>query len=264
MSADQLIAQFGQQNLLAFMLVLGRISPLFVMAPLFSMPGIPPRVKGVVAVGLAIGIAPIARHAAKGQALPDDVWTIGGLMVKEVLVGLAFAFVIGALFAAMAAAGSLLDTIIGFSLGGVLDPLTGTQSSVLSQLYALVGVMVFIAIGGDGWVIEGLARTYDAVPLTEAPQIGSLTAGVQMAFSDIAGASIQVCAPVLLALILTDVALGVVSRVVPQLNVFAVGFPLKAAVGLLMIGVSLPFAAGWLSDQLQQSVSSALQMLKVA
>jgi flagellar biosynthetic protein FliR len=262
--ATQLIRQFGEQDLLAFMLVLGRIAPLFVLAPLFSMPGIPGRVRGITAVALAIGIAPVARHASEGQSLPDDVWLLGGLMIKEVLVGMAFAFIIGALFAAVSAAGSLLDTFIGFSLGGVLDPITGTQSSLIAQLYGLIGVMVFIAIGGDGWVIQGLAHTYDTVPLATAPQIGSLTAGTQAAFSSIGAASIQVCAPVLLALILTDVALGVVSRVVPQLNVFAVGFPLKAAVGLLMIGVSLPFAAGWLSDELQRSVSTALQAIKAA
>jgi flagellar biosynthesis protein FliR len=73
----------------------------------------------------------------------------------------------------------------------------------------------------------------------------------------------MVCAPVLLAVVITDAALGVVARVVPQLNVFAVGFPAKVAVALLLLGASLPFAAGWLSDELQHSVSDALQTLRV-
>ena len=153
---------------------------------------------------------------------------------------------------------------MGHPLGGVVDPLSGTQSSLLQQLYTMIGVLVFIAIGGDGWVIAGLARTYDAVPLLETPEIGSLVAGAQVAFSGIFLGAIQVCAPVLLALILTDAALGIVSKVVPQINVFAVGFPAKVAVGLLLVGVSLPFAAGWLSDELQRSVTAALQSLKVA
>jgi flagellar biosynthetic protein FliR len=140
---------------------------------------------------------------------------------------------------------------------------TGTQSSVLAQVYAMDGVLVFIAIGGDAWMIQGLARTYDAVPLLEAPHVGSLVEGAQVAFSGIFTAAVQVSAPVLLALVITDAAFGVVSRVVPQLNVFAVGFPAKVAVGLLIIGASLPFAAGWLSDELQRSVSTALQTLRV-
>jgi flagellar biosynthetic protein FliR len=259
-----LLARFGEQHVLAFSLVLARVAPLFLLAPLFNSKAFPGRARAVCAVALAIGISPVATHALGEGRIPSELWALGGLMGKELLVGMAFAFGIGALFAALTVAGSLLDVTIGFSLGGVVDPLSGTQSSLLAQLYTMIGVLVFIAIGGDGWVIAGLARTYDAVPLLDAPQLGSLTAGAQLAFSGIFSAAIQVCAPVLLALIVTDAAIGVVSRVVPQLNVFAVGFPAKIAVGLLLIGVSLPFAAGWLGDELQRSVSSALDSLRVA
>jgi flagellar biosynthesis protein FliR len=264
MSAEDLVARFGEQHVLAFALVLARVAPLFLLAPLFSSKSFSPRVRSVTAVALAIGISPAASQALGDGTIPLGAWELGGLMVKELLVGMAFAFGIGALFAALQVAGSLLDTMIGFSLGGIVDPLSGTQSSLLAQLYAMIGVLVFIAIGGDGWVIAGLARTYEAVPLLDAPRIGSLTAGAQAAFSGILGAAVQVCAPVLLALIITDAALGVVSRVVPQINVFAVGFPAKIAVGLLLIGASLPFAAGWLGDELERSVATALRTLQVA
>jgi flagellar biosynthesis protein FliR len=75
---------------------------------------------------------------------------------------------------------------------------------------------------------------------------------------------VMVAAPVMVALIITEAALGVVSRVVPQINIFAVGFPAKIAIGLLLVGASLPFAAGWLSDELQRSVATALRTLQVA
>ena len=114
------------------------------------------------------------------------------------------------------------------------------------------------------WIIQGLARTYEAIPLLSAPDIGSLVEGMQVAFSGIFGAALQVCAPVLLAVVLTDAAFGLVSRVVPQLNVFAVGFPAKVTVGLFVIAASLPFIAGWLDDELQRSVGAALQALKVS
>jgi flagellar biosynthesis protein FliR len=160
-------------------------------------------------------------------------------------------------------AGNVLDTLIGFSFGALVDPITGTNGGVLNQLYALVGVVIFVVIDGDAWVIQGLARSYEAVPLADAPAIGSLVEGVQVAFSGIFGAAIQVGAPVLLAVLLTDVAFGLVSRVVPQLNVFAVGFPAKVTVGLVLVGASLPFVAGWLGDELQRSVAAALQSLRV-
>jgi flagellar biosynthetic protein FliR len=91
-----------------------------------------------------------------------------------------------------------------------------------------------------------------------------MTAGAQHAFSQIFLSAIEVAAPVLLAVILTDAAFGVVSRVMPQLNVFAVGFPAKILVGFLLIGASLPFVAGWIGDQLTETVRTALESLKVA
>jgi flagellar biosynthesis protein FliR len=260
---ERILAQFGEQQVIGFFLVLGRISPLFLLAPLFSSKLLPARARGIVAVGLAIGMAPVAMHAGDGGKLPTEIATLGGLMVKELLVGLGFAFSLAALFAAIQVAGSLLDTLIGFSFGALVDPVTGTNGGVLNQLYALVGVMIFVVIGGDAWVIQGLARSYDAVPLADAPAIGTLVEGAQVAFSGIFGAAIQVCAPVMLAVILTDVAFGLVSRVVPQLNVFGVGFPAKVTVGLVLVGASLPFVAGWLDDELQRSVSSALHTLRV-
>ena len=252
---------FGEQEVASFFLVLGRISPLFLLAPLFSSKLLPARARGIVAVALTIGIAPIAM---RGADVPLDLWSIAGLMLKEMLVGAGFAFALAALFAAIQVAGNVLDTLIGFSFGALVDPITGTNGGVLNQLYALVGVVIFVVIDGDAWVIQGLARSYEAVPLADAPAIGSLVEGVQVAFSGIFGAAIQVGAPVLLAVLLTDVAFGLVSRVVPQLNVFAVGFPAKVTVGLVLVSASLPFVAGWLGDELQRSVAAALQALRVA
>ncbi len=255
----RLAGEAGEHHVLAFFLCLARIGPLFVLAPLFSSKQVPARARSVVAVALAVGLSPIA---ARGVELPTDPWLVGGLVLKELLVGAAYAYAIGMLLTAVAMAGTYVDTLIGFSFGSLVDPLTGNQSTVLSQLYSLVGVMVFVAIGGDAWVIEGLARTYDVVPLDAAPAIGSLVEGAQHAFVTLPVSAIEVCAPILLAVVLTDAAFGVVSRVMPQLNVFAVGFPAKVAVGLLLLGVSLPFVAGWISDELQRSVSTALESLR--
>jgi flagellar biosynthetic protein FliR len=258
---DDIIRQFGEQQVLAFFAVLARVSPLFVLAPLFSSRSVPTRVRGIVAVALAIGLSPVV---GADTDLSTGVWDIGGLIAKELLVGLAFAFALGAMFAAINVAGALLDTLIGFSYGGLVDPVTGNQSAVLTQMYALVGVLVFIAIGGDGWVIQGLARTYDIVGLDAAPQVGQLVAGAREAFAGIFTSAVQVAGPILLALVITDAAFGIVTRVVPTINVFAVGFPAKITVGLLLLGVTLPFVAGWLAGELERSVGQALRTLRVA
>jgi flagellar biosynthetic protein FliR len=258
---NPLIQQIGEQHVVTFFLVLARISPLFIVAPLFSSKMIPLRARGIAAVALAVGMSSIAMGDEK---ITVNAFGIAGLLAKEALVGFAFAFAIGVLFAAVSIAGSFLDTLVGFSYGGLVDPVNGNQSSVLAQLYGLVGVMIFIAIGGDQWMIQGLAKTYDLVPLTEMPSIGALVGGAQETFSTIFVSALQLAAPVLLALVITDAAFGVVSRVMPQLNVFAVGFPAKILVGFLIVSASLPFVAGWIGDQLQRSVSDALHTLRVA
>ncbi len=261
MSVAELLRQFSEQQVAGFMLVLARISPLFIVAPMFSSKMVPPRVRGLAAVGLAVGIAPLA---IRGHRVPLDVMGLGALALKEIMVGLAFALAIAAMFAAVSTAGSLADTLIGFSFGQLVDPTTGNHGGVLAQFYSLIGVAVFIAIGGDTWVIQGLDRSYDLIPLTGYPAIGSLVGGVQAAFSGIMVSAMELAAPLVLAVLITDVAFGVVARVVPQLNVFSVGFPAKVLVGLLIIGVSLPFAVGFISDELQRSVGVALHSLRLA
>lgn len=254
------IDQLSQNQLAGFILVLARVGPLFMLAPPFSSKMVPVRARGIVAVAFALGLAPVALH---GQNVPGEILPIAGLALKEIVVGLGFALSLACLFAAFATAGSILDTTIGFSFGSLVDPITDVTSGPMVQVYSMVAIAVFIAIGGDAWVIEGLAKTYEIVPLLKVPSLSALTAGAMAAFAGILVAALEVAAPVLLALLLTDVAFGVVSRVVPQLNVFAVGFPIKIVVGLLVVGVSLPFVGGWLSDQLQLSVESALGSLRL-
>jgi flagellar biosynthetic protein FliR len=248
----------GGQPVTGFFLVLARITPLFVLAPLFSSKMIPPTVKGVVAVGFAIGLTGIAMH---GEHIPGDPLQVAGLLVVNLLVGLLLAFGIAAMFAAIQTAGGLADIVSGFSFGATVDPINGNQGGTFSELYGAVGLMLFIAIGGEAWVLHGLARTFTLVPLTKGPQFGSLLAGAEAAFSSIFVSAVEIAAPVILALLITDVAFGLVSKVVPQLNVFSVAFPLKVGVTLLVVSASLPFLGGWMSDQMYTSVATALHAL---
>jgi flagellar biosynthetic protein FliR len=256
-SANELLARFSEQQVAAFFLVLARISPLFILAPLFSSKMIPARARAIIALALTIGIMPVVKHGP----IDLDPLAFGALLIKEIVVGLAFAYALAAMFAGLQAAGTLLDTLIGFSFGSQVDPITGTQSTVIAQMYALFGVAILIAIGGDAWIIKGLGRSYEAVPLLDTPAIGSMVQGVQVAFSGIFVSAFMIGAPVIVALIITDAAFGVVSRVVPQMNVFAVGFPAKMLVGLTLLGASLPFVSGFIADELQLSVAQALRSL---
>jgi flagellar biosynthetic protein FliR len=258
---SQLLAQLAGNQLVGFILVLARVTPLFFLAPMFSSAMIPARVRGIVAVALAMGLAPMALH---GQHVPSEPVALAGLVAEGLLVGFGFAFALGALFAAVETAGALTDVLAGFSFGALIDPVSGNEGGVLTEFYSLVGTMIFLTIGGDAWVLKGLARTFQLVPLTSAPQISSLVAGAVNVFTGVLGAALEVAAPVVIALLITDVAFGVVSRVVPQLSVFAVGFPAKVVVALLVVGATMPFVGGWLSQQISVSVGAAFSALHVA
>jgi flagellar biosynthetic protein FliR len=258
---NELIQFVGANQTAGFILVLARISPLFVLAPIFSSRMIPTRAKGVAAVALAIGMAPVAMQGVE-RRVPTDAFMLAELAVKELLIGLAFAFAVAVVFQAMSIAGSFLDTLVGYSFGSLVDPITGNQSPVLSQLYSLVGVMIFIAIGGDGWMIRGLAETYDLVPLLAFPSLGALVGGANAAFVNIFVSALQIAAPVLIAVTITDAAFGIVSRVSPQMNVFAVGMPAKIIVALLILGASLPFVAGFVDDSLRGGITDSLNSIK--
>jgi flagellar biosynthetic protein FliR len=253
-----LVNGIGGAKVTGFFLVLARVSPLFVLAPLFSSKLMPSKVKTVVAVGLAIGLTPIAVH---GQQIPTDPLVVTGRLAEQLLVGLAFAFAVGAVLSAIEAAGALVDMLAGFSFGSLVDPINGNQGGTMANLYSLVGLAMFIAIGGDAWVLRGLARTFTLVPLTKSAPIANLTSGVEQAFGSIFVAAVEVAAPVLLAMMVTDIAFGMVTKVVPQLNVFAVGFALKIGVALLIVAASLPFIPNFMGNQLQSAVLGALNTI---
>ncbi len=258
---NALLSELAGNELAGFILVLARVTPLFFVAPVFSSQVIPPRVRGIIAVGISIGLAPIALH---GQHMPTDVLTLAGLVVQGLLVGLGFAFTMAVLMAAVESAGALIDVLSGFSYGSLINPMNNEEGAVMNRFYSLVGTLIFIVIGGDAWMLRGLTRTFQLVPLTSGPQLASLVGGAEQVFSTVFASALEVAAPVVVALLITDVAFAVVSRVVPQLNVFAVGFPTKVAVTLLVVGASLPFTANWISGQLSVSVGDALGALHVA
>ncbi len=258
---NELLRKLAAGELVGFILVLARVTPLFFMAPLFSSSLVPTRVRGIIAVGISIGLTPIALH---GQHMPSDPLVLAELVIEGMLVGFGFAFGLAALMAAVESAGAIIDVVSGFSYGELINPMSGESAAVMARFYSLVGTMIFLVIGGDEWVLRGISRTFQLVPLTSGPRLSSLVGGAEQVFSGVLLSALEIAGPVLVALLITDVAFGVVSRVVPQLNVFAVGFPAKVAVALLVAGASLPFVANWISNQLSVSVGAALGMLHVA
>jgi flagellar biosynthetic protein FliR len=215
-------------------------------------------VRTVLAIAIAFGLTPVVAHGVK---LPTDALAFVGLMLEGFVVGFAIAFAVACMFAAVQSAGILSDALSGMSFGSTIDPMNGNPGGSLANLYAMVGMGLFLAIGGDEWALRGLAATFRVVPLGGGPRVTSVVSGAVSAFGSVLVGAVEVAAPVMLTLVITDIALGVISKVVPQLNVFAVGFPFKIGVTLLTVAVAIPFVGGWMSNQLADSVGAAIQTL---
>ena len=215
------------------LLVSLRIGALFVLTPLFGAAPLPGRVKAFLALALAAAMV----GTMELPALDTGVLTGTGAMVvaslSELVIGAAMAFGLFAAFAAFQFAGKLLDVQIGFSLGTVFDPVTRTQAPLLGTLLNLLAVMLFFSLDAHHLLMKAIAHSLVSLPPGSLPQSWDLAAfadqfGVMFLFG------LTIAAPVVFALLLLDVGLGIASRTMPQLNIFTVGIPIKIAAGLLV------------------------------
>jgi flagellar biosynthetic protein FliR len=247
-------------NVFGFFLVLARVTPLFIVAPGFSSAMLIPRVRSVLAVAIAFGITPLAVH---DQTVPTDVLPVAGLLIENFIVGLALAYTIACVFGAIQGAGVFADAFGGFSFGQTVDPVNGNPGGSMTNIYTMVGLALFLVIGGDAWTLRGFGATFNAVPLASSVAIKPMIGAMESAGASLLVGAVEIAAPVMLAIVITDIALGIISKVVPQLNVFAVGFSLKVGVTLLIVGASLPFMGNWMTSQLEGSLYTTLHSLRI-
>jgi flagellar biosynthesis protein FliR len=215
-----------------------RIAALFVLTPLFGAVPLPPRLKVMLALLLAAAMVTALQVAPPATATARSVGALALAALAEAAIGAAMAFGLFAAFGAFQFAGKLLDIQIGFSLGTVFDPVTRTQAPLMGSLLNLLGVMVFFTLDGHLLLMRGIAYSFTAMPPGQFPATWDLAAfadqfGVMFLFG------LALAAPVVFALLLTDIGIGIASRSMPQLNIFTVGIPVKIIVGLLLFMATL-------------------------
>ena len=242
----------------AFVLVLARTSAWVVAAPVFSARGISAVGRLALAAALSIFLAPIA---ATGVDVPTDIGPFAGLILGQVLVGLVLGWATGLLLHAFEAAGTAIDTSSGLSMGSLMDPITGTPAAVFARFSNMVFLALLFATNAHHALIEGFVRSFHAVPVDRFPVIGGGALAAGRAVTGVLLAALEIGAPVLGALFLTEVALALVSRFVPQANVFAVGLPVKVLVTLLTLGGALVFFPARLAGLLDSSLRTGAGLL---
>lgn len=248
-------------QVITFMLVVGRLSGLFLLAPVFSSSLIPMKVKASALLVLSATMTPIVSH---GVVVPTDGWSIAILMAKETIIGLGLGFAVSVVFAAVQVGASMIDTSIGFSLANIIDPLTNAQASVLGSFYTLVGTLAFLAVDGHFWLLAGFSRSFDVIGVTQFPKFSNMLDNAAQMFFSLFVMAFQVAAPILVTLLLCDVVLGIVARVVPQMNVFFVGIPLKIAIGMGAIALGMPVFVSFFEHRVSDIVMGASVLANTA
>ena len=216
-----------------------RIGALFVLTPFFGAMPLPAHFR--VLLGLLLSAAMVAALQVPAVAAQAAARSIGALAIAgltEAAIGAAMAFGLFCAFGAFQFAGKLLDIQIGFSLGTVFDPVTKSQSPLLGTLLNLLGVMVFFTLDGHLLLMRGIAYSLSAMPPGQLPVTWNVAAFVDQ-FGVMFLFGVTLAAPVVFALLLIDVGLGIASRTMPQLNIFSVGIPIKILAGLLLFSATL-------------------------
>lgn len=227
-----------------YLLVLVRVSGFLGATPFFGSRTIPHRVKLPLSLLVAFFLLASATGPVSGVRF-DSPGAYFGAVANELLLGFALGFAVTLTFAALQLAGQLIDVPMGFSLVNVLDPMLGQQTPVLGQFQSILFTVIFLAIDGHHQLLQALVKTFEIVPLGGFRYFPGLAGLMTKGFGAAFLLGFKISLPVVSALFLTDVALGLVARTVPQMNVFVVGFPAKILVGLFFVMLVLPMYVGF-------------------
>ncbi|TFJ94679.1 flagellar biosynthetic protein FliR [Lentibacillus salicampi] len=219
-----------------FILIFVRIAAFFVTLPLFSYSTIPTPFK----IGFTFFLALIMYYTVDAADVPvDETYLL--LLVKEVMVGLLIGLLAYIILSAVQTAGGFIDFQMGFAIANVIDPQTGAQSPLTGQYFYTIALLFLLSVNGHHLLIDGIYYSYNLIPVeTFIPfEDGALAEFVIETFNQMFVIAFQMAIPIVGCLFLVDVALGIIARTVPQLNVFVVGLPLKIFVSFAAILVFL-------------------------
>jgi flagellar biosynthesis protein FliR len=215
-----------------------RTSGLMVAAPIFQSRVIPARVKVLFGLALALVVAPYIRSDLDLNKF--TVMMAIFTLIQEILIGLIMGFIVNLMFYTIQIAGYFVDISMGFGIVNVIDPNTGTQMPVMGQFNYILATMIFLAINGHHTLIISLIQSYEIVK-PGMLFIKKEAVGIFLkAFSYMFYLGFKIGIPVMGAIFLTDVALGIIAKLVPQVNVFVIGFSVKIILGMIMVAFFIP------------------------
>jgi len=235
----------------SFLWPLTRILGLIATAPLFGNLSIPMRVKLGLGIMLTLVIAPTV------PALPAaDPMSLAGLLIlmQQLVIGLSMGFAMRVVLATVEMAGEVAGLTMGFGFATFFDPQTRARSSAIAQFLALLTLMLFLALNIHLAMLSALAESFVTLPISGTPAGTGAFRQLASWGGTIFTTGAQLALPIIAALLLTNIGLGVLTRAAPQLNLFGIGFPITLGAGFIVIALMLPYMTAPLERLFQQGL----------
>lgn len=233
---------------------LARVLGLIATAPLWSTAGIPRRTRLILGISIVIAIAPAL--PAMPQVAPGSLaglWILG----QQMLIGIAMGFAARVIFSAIDMAGTFIGLQMGLGFATFYDPLDGAQTPVIAEVIGIIALLLFMALNGHLLYISTLAQSFHAIPIGPTALSPNSWLNIAELGGKIFSAGLLLSLPIVVALMITNIALAVLTRAAPQLNIFALGFPLTLLGGFIMLSIAL----NYMSTPLQVLFDTALRSM---
>ncbi len=219
-----------------FTLVLGRTAGIFSSLPLLGGERVPMKIRLLVILAMTLVLFPVLKLVP--GSLPSDFPGVFVMVIAETLIGITLGVVARALFDAVEFCGQIVGMQMGFSMANLFDPTMG-QTQLMALFQSLLAMLLFLSLGAHHIFIRAMVESYTLIPLGGWKVSGELLAFLVATTSGLFVLGIKLAAPVMVALLATSVALGIMARAFPQMNIFMVSMPLNIGIGFLALGLSL-------------------------
>ena len=256
------LLNFDAGQMLAFILALVRVIGIIATAPVFGSSVTPPQIKIVLSLALALILYPFIPSLKSFPTLPNDYIF---LISSELFIGLILGLIGRFLFAAVEFAGTVIGFQMGLSMANVLDPQSQEQISLVGRFETVAATLIFLAMDGHLILIQALVKSYSLIPIGMARISKPLVDKLTELSSSVFVIGLQIGAPLIVALFLANAIIGLLSRSVPQIQVFVVGFPLTLLLGFLFLFLGMPFysqAVHQMFEMLDIQLLDSLKLLK--
>ena len=245
-----------------FLLVFMRATSFFITAPIFSTKSVPNRFK--VGLGFFIALLVTAGIDTESSLTLDLNFMI--FIIKELFIGLALGFIASLILYTVQVAGAFIDFQMGFAIANVIDPQTRAQVPIIANFKYMLALLFLVTVDGHHMMLDGLVKSYEILPadtLLKQIESESLARFIAEVFADMFFAAFQLSLPIVASLFLVDVALGLLARAVPQVNIFVIGLPLKIFVGFILILVTIPTFFFLLRGVFREMIDTMGQLIQI-